>query len=756
LFSHADFVDIALPLYRQIAQAVKSAGLLLFFHSDGNIRGIIRFLIEAGYDCIHPVDAQAGMYLYEMKQNFGKEVSFMGHIDIAAWNPKRISAEIARAEGEFRDGGLILGSSCGIASDVSDEAVAILYPDIKNRRGRGMDRHKIRFLPSQRTVIAEQGKTVIEIAREAGVYMESPCGGKMKCGRCKIHVAEGRLSDFREEESAFIGEEERQYGYRLACAARIEGDSTLFIPEESLFTGTAARKEFSGRVSDVRPAVQNYNLDLAAMVDSESALLDQALSALRDQYGLKGVTAEGPASDLVQKAVSVNGVHFTASLWMEKEIIRSVPGWNHTALGIALDIGSTTVALYLCDLRSGEVIASGSFANPQIVFGADVISRITYSVDHPQTGVRRMQEILIRSINEAINDLTERAGYKYSDVLDMTAVGNTVMHHIFLGVAPDPLGFWPFEPSILSPIDVKARDLGIKINPTSYLHLLPVEAGFVGADNVAVLISQQPYIEEQLSLIIDIGTNGEVVLGNKERLLSCSCAIGTALEGATISCGMRGIAGAIEKVRIDPDTLDVDYQVVGEEGWASEQPRAALKPKGICGSGMIDALAQLFAAGIIGKNGAFTKDTRAHGLRTDRKESKEFVLVSGDKTATGRAIAISQHDIRQLQLAKAAVRAGCQILMSKFGIDTVENVTIAGDFGMHVDKKSALTIGFFPPCNPENVYFAGNAAGHGAYLALMDVEKRIEAERIAKFITHVELAKEEKFHNEFVKALSIP
>jgi len=323
-------------------------------------------------------------------------------------------------------------------------------------------------------------------------------------------------------------------------------------------------------------------------------------------------------------------------------------------------------------------------------------------------------------------------------------------------MSPDRLGLWPFTPSVKGSVNVKARELGMDINPSSYIHVLPVEAGFVGADNVGVLLSEEPYNQDELSLIIDLGTNGEIVLGNRETLLSCSCATGPAFEGAHISCGMRALIGAVERVRIDPADLEVDFKVVGREGWASEHQPGALRPAGICGSGIIDTLAQLFKTGVIKGTGAFSKDRDTPRLRKGSSGVMEFVLVRNQETATGQDIVLTQKDIRQIQLAKAALYGGCKVLLNHLGVDSVNRMQVAGAFGLNIDKENALTIGLFPWCDPENITLVGNAAGHGAYLALLDREKRKEADQIAGRVTHVELAMEDAFQREFMNALSFP
>jgi uncharacterized 2Fe-2S/4Fe-4S cluster protein (DUF4445 family) len=384
------------------------------------------------------------------------------------------------------------------------------------------------------------------------------------------------------------------------------------------------------------------------------------------------------------------------------------------------------------------------------------MSRIAYSVDHPVVGIKRMRDELIHAVNAVIEQMAASNGFSPHQIMDATVVGNTVMHHIFLGLAPDHMGLWPFQPTVTGSVNVKASDTGLAMNPFAFVHVLPVEAGFVGADNVGVLLSEAPYNQEELSLIIDLGTNGELVLGNRARLMSCSCATGPAFEGAQISSGMRATAGAIEKIHIDPATRKVDYAVIGKKGWASQHTPGKLKPVGICGSAILDAVAQLFKARVIEKNGAFTNKREIPGLRKGETGVKEFLFVPGAETETGRDIVLTQKDIRQIQLAKAAVQAGCKILMNYFKLDSINRIVIAGAFGLHIDKESALTIGLFPYCPPENIILVGNAAGHGAYLALVNRDKREEADRIARTVEHVELAVEDNFQKEFMKALAIP
>jgi len=619
-----------------------------------------------------------------------------------------------------------------------------------------MKNHRVIFAPSFKKILAEEGKSILDSAREAGVYIPSECNGKGKCGQCRIRLIEGEAGPFTQEEAEFIKDLDRQQGYRLACKTQVVGEVTILVPEEDILQSEAAQKVFSKRSRRLCPAVKSYFVDLKEEKDSRWNYFEKIVRLLDVHYELKDLIPDATVLQDLARIVQEGRQKITVFVWMDKEIIAARSGWDETCLGLAIDIGTTTVAVYLCNLKNGEVITCGSVTNPQVLYGADIMSRIAYCVNHPGVGVKKMQAELIDSLNTLIARMAESNGFSSRQIMDITVVGNTVMHHIFLGISPDRLGLWPFTPSVKGSVQVKACKLGMDINPFSYIHVLPVEAGFVGADNVGVLLSEEPYNQDELSLIIDLGTNGEIVLGNRETLLSCSCATGPAFEGAHISCGMRAIIGAMERVHIDPADLEVDFKVVGRVGWASEHQPSALRPAGICGSGIIDTLAQLFKTGVIKEDGAFSRDLNHSRLRRGSSGVMEFVLVRNQETATGQDIVLTQKDIRQIQLAKAALYGGCKVLLNHLGKDSVNRMQVAGAFGLNIDKENALVIGLFPWCDPENITLVGNAAGHGAYLALLDREKRKEADQIAGKVTHVELAMEETFQSEFMNALSFP
>jgi len=368
-----------------------------------------------------------------------------------------------------------------------------------------------------------------------------------------------------------------------------------------------------------------------------------------------------------------------------------------------------------------------------------------------------MSQAIVEAINSIVENIAKEASLTPDDIEDMTIVGNTAMHHILLKINPEYVGISPFPPAIHRSIDVKARDIGIRINPSSYIHVLPIEAGFVGADNIGVLIAEEPYKKKAMSLIIDIGTNGELVLGNKERLMSSSCATGPALEGAHLTFGMRAAPGAIERVTIDPQSHEVNFKVIGRDEWSEYSRPEEIKAKGICGSGILDTLAEFYRTGIILKSGAFNKGQKSNRYRINKKDNQpEFVIAWKEEASIGRDITISLKDIRQIQLAKGALYTGCKLMMRKMGIDKVDRVILAGAFGSYVDPDKALIIGMIPDCDLKKVFSVGNAAGDGARIALLNKNKRVEADRIAKQVEYIELTMEEGFQREFMYSMQLP
>jgi uncharacterized 2Fe-2S/4Fe-4S cluster protein (DUF4445 family) len=390
--------------------------------------------------------------------------------------------------------------------------------------------------------------------------------------------------------------------------------------------------------------------------------------------------------------------------------------------------------------------------NPQVTYGEDVMSRITYVSTVPE-GLDKMHRVIIDGLNRLIQAVTSSAGMTPDAILEMTIVGNTAMHHFLLKIHPEYLGLSPFPPAIHRSVNVLARDLGLKAHLSANVHVLPIEAGFVGADNVGVLIAEEPYRQDENVLIIDIGTNGELVLANHRKLVSSSCATGPALEGAHIKHGMRAVPGAIERIRINPDTFDVQFKVVGRENWSRDA--TTLGAKGICGSGIIDAIAELYRTGLIDKSGRFRTNVPSPRLRAP-DGIPEFVISWGTETTTGKDITITQQDVRNVQLAKGAIHAGARLMMKRMKIQKLDKVILAGAFGSTIDVEEALVMGMFPDCDLKDITSVGNAAGDGARIALLNRDKRVEADEIARKVEYLELTIDPDFQKEFMDAMAFP
>lgn len=622
------------------------------------------------------------------------------------------------------------------------------------------------FQPSGLRGEVEAGKTLLQAAQELGVPLQSLCGGKNTCGKCKVRVENRRpgkegsrphlLSPFTSEEKKFINEEEQDAGYRLACLTRLYGDVLVFVPEESRGVQQVIRKEAREIAVELNPAIKACYAELPPPTLHEpTADFERLLRVLDQSFGLGNLNIDPQTLRLLPQRLREADWKVAAMVWMDREIIDLQPGKVEDYYGAAVDIGTTTVAVYLCNLRTGRVVAAGSMMNPQVAYGEDVMSRITYAMVNPQEGLKRLQGAIVNGLNSLIQSTAQAAQISPRTILEMTVVGNTAMHHIFLGIDPHPLGLSPFPPATHHSQNIKARDLGVKIHPAAYVHVLPIEAGFVGADNVGVLISETPYQKHVMTLTIDIGTNGELVLGNRKKLFSSSCATGPALEGAHLRFGMRAAAGAIERVRIDPETLEVRYSVIGQDKWSDECKPEEIQARGICGSGIIEVIAEMFRTGVMEKSGRISGSLSTPRLRKIEK-GYEFVIAWGGETAIGQDITVSTSDVRAVQLAKGALYSGAKVMMKRLGVKHLDKVVLAGGFGSYVDPERAMILGMFPDCDLKNVVSVGNAAGDGARIALLNRDKREEAERIAREVEYIELSVDPDFSTEFAEAMAFP
>ncbi|HYA31937.1 MAG TPA: ASKHA domain-containing protein [Thermodesulfovibrionales bacterium] len=635
------------------------------------------------------------------------------------------------------------------------------------------NKYKVIFQPAGRRGEIEGGKTILEAAQALGVDLEALCGNKKVCGKCKVRIEEGYFEKDNmesgmshvfppaptEDELKHIKPEDGP-GIRLACSSEIRGDLKIFVPERSRAGKQVVRKAAKELSIALDPAVKKYTLTFARPTLHEMATGDceRVLTALEEDYGLKSVSFDYRALKDLQDALREGEWTATFTVWMDREIIKVEPGHVDVCYGLAVDIGTTTCVGYLCDLSTGKVVNTESMMNPQVPYGEDVMSRITYAMTNP-AGLETMQDAIITGLNEIIEkvvtEIKKDGPHPGYEIDDLTIVFNTAMHHIFLGLNPTYIGRSPFIPATQGSLDIKARDLGLKINPAAYIHVLPIEAGFVGADNVGVLIAQEQYNQDEMVLVIDIGTNGELLLGNRNRVCSTSCATGPAFEGAQIKFGMRAAPGAIEKVKIDPVTREPQYKVIGKADWHTHI-EGKINAKGICGSGIIDVIAEMFKAGIIDKTGRFVMNLGTSRVRLDLDGKPEYVLAWAEETSINTDITVTQGDVRALQLAKGALYTGAKLMMQKMGVTKLDRVELAGAFGSHIDREASLTLGMFPDVSIDKVVVVGNAAGDGARMALLNRGKRREADERARWVEFVEIATEPAFEKEFMQAMHIP
>ncbi len=553
-----------------------------------------------------------------------------------------------------------------------------------------------------------------------------------------------------EAERELLGSDLLGTGLRLACQTRVVDDVSPFVPTESRRSGVVTAKLTRDRDREVDPAVRTYRLDLPS---GRLPASERFTRALADQHGLADLELTRAAADGLSQSADEGRTALAVVVWREAVVLDVWPGAeSQPVLGLAVDIGTTTIAAYLADLATGAVLASESALNPQVAYGDDIIARLQYAAHH-EAGARELQMKLAVEIDRLAEQAAERCGASSGDIYDVAIVGNTAIHHLFMGLPTDSLRRAPFEPAVRASIDTTAAEVGLHLHPACRLYALPNEAGFVGADNVAVIIAEEPYKQDEAVLLIDVGTNGELVLGDSKRMLSASCATGPAFEGAHIEHGMRAAPGAIERIRIEPGTLEVDFKVIGVDKWCREAPPGTVKARGLCGSGIIDAAAEMFRCGVILPDGGFASDLTGDRLVLEDGRPRKLVIARAEESETGRPLTVSQKDIRALQLGKAALRAGAEILLDRYGIREPARVVLAGAFGSYIDTRAALTIGMLPACDPDKVCSVGNAAGDGALQALLSLRKRREAEWVADTVEYVELASATDFHRRYMEAM---
>src|SRR5574341_719139 len=648
--------------------------------------------------------------------------------------------------------------------------------------------HRLILMPSGRQGDVPHGTTVLRAAQALGVEIESICGGRQTCRKCLVSLERGafpkhgitsvdeHLSPPDEAERNFAEEHNIDLTQRrMSCAAHILGDVLITVPEESQSRRQVIRKEAGNLTIELAPAVRLVYIEVEPAELGGPADWKRIQTALAEQWDLHDIAIDPMLLPGLQRTLRAGNWAVTLTLWHNQQVIRIESGFAESLYGLAVDVGTTTVAGYLCNLLTGQVVATHSMMNPQVRYGEDLMSRISYGMMESQ-GVNRLHRAIITALNEVATHAAESAGIQSTDITDVVLVGNTVMHALFLGIDPVELGGAPFALTTEDPIDVKARELGLKsVHPGAMVHVLSCIAGHVGADNVGVLLAELPFLDEQITLIVDIGTNAEILLGTKDLILSASSPTGPAFEGAQITHGQRAAPGAIERVRIDPQTLAPRFKVIGHDEWIEPETAPAIpesaRATGICGSGIIEAVVEMYLAGIIDSDGRFNENAagRSPRVRFDGRKG-EYVLADAAQTATGQCIVVNQNDVRAIQLAKAALCAGAKLLMAERRrsssdggspqvedrLLTVDRIVLAGAFGSYIDPRHAMILGMIPDCDLSRVVAVGNAAGDGARIALLNREQRAEAARIARSVIHVQTAVATDFQNQFVGAIAIP
>lgn len=636
------------------------------------------------------------------------------------------------------------------------------------------DFHRVVFTPSGLSGEVPADSTVLDAARNLGVDLDSVCGGLGICGRCQIATSVGsfpkwevdssdeHLSPPGPTESEYSGRRPLKPGARLGCQAVVLGDVVIDIPPESQIHRPVVRKEVDLRDLSVAPLLSLHYVEVQEAVSRPAAVLDVLVESLETTWNM-AEPGFSPTARQALEQVEIPGsmtiaVRSAVGTARQPEVVAAWPGFVDVIGGVAIDIGSTTIAGHLCDLATGAILASAGRMNPQIRLGEDLMSRVSYAMMNPN-GAEELTHLVRSALGELISELGESASLELDRILDVVLVGNSVMHHLVLGLDPTPLGQAPFTLELSEALNTTAVALDLPCASAS-VYVGPCIAGHIGADTAAAALAEGPHRGETVQLLVDVGTNAEIVLGNRDWQFAASSPTGPAFEGAQISCGQRATPGAIERVLIDPSSHEPRFRVIGSPLWSDEPGfRASVSATGItgiCGSGIIDAIAQLFLAGVIDVDGAIGAGGGDGHIVADSR-TYSYVLHAGQREdGTLEDVRITQNDVRAVQLAKAALRAGIDLLMERAGIEQVDDVRLAGAFGAHIDPLHALVLGLIPDCPVESVRSVGNAAGAGAVRALVSHEQRTEMEAAARVVTRVETAMEPRFQELFVAAMALP
>ena len=663
------------------------------------------------------------------------------------------------------------------------------------------------FTPSGRRGRFPLGTPLLQAARALGVDIDSVCGGRGICGRCQVELMVGQfakhgitssadhISPFSEPERRYAVQRRSLGDRRLSCHAQLIGDVVIDVPPESQVHRQVVRKAAQTRDIRLDPVLRLCYVEVSEPdMDRPTGDRERLLAALAEQWGIPRPRLDFRLLPELQRVLREGKWRVTAAVRADAQsalgqggtepdeaaaaaaqqgatdgtgvqddgrgtVVALWPGLQERLCGLAVDVGSTTLSAHLCDLASGEVLAEAGRMNPQIRFGEDLMSRVSWLMMHPG-GERELTQAVREALNGLIAELTERAGVCADEVLALTVAANPIMHHLFFGLSPVELGGAPFALAADSALRASAADLGLAVNPGAEAYGLPCIAGHVGADAAGVLLAEAPHRRSELNLIVDVGTNAEIMLGNRDRLLAASSPTGPALEGAQISCGQRAAPGAIERVRIQRETLMPRFKVIGCELWSDAsgfaEAVAGTGVTGICGSGIVEALAELYLTGVIDQDGVIDAALMPRCPRIRRQGRTCSYLIHQGGADGAPDIEISQNDVRAVQLAKAALYAGVKLLLARFGAGQVDRIRLAGAFGSTIDVRYAMVLGLIPDCPLEQVSAAGNAAGTGARMALLDRASRTEIEELARRVEKVETATAADFQQQFVQAMAIP
>ncbi|MET0599026.1 MAG: ASKHA domain-containing protein [Mesorhizobium sp.] len=617
------------------------------------------------------------------------------------------------------------------------------------------------------------GTPVLDAARALGVYVESVCGGRATCGRCQVEVQEGSFAKHKIVSSlghiSPKGAKEERYervrglpeGRRLSCSATVQGDLVIDVPQDTVINAQVVRKAATDRVIERNSAVQLCYVEVD-QPDMHKPLgdLDRLKAVLEKDWGWKDLLVAAHVIPEVQKVLRKGEWGVTAAIHRDMDssrpfIIGLYPGLKNEAYGIACDIGSTTIAMHLVSLLSGRIVASSGTSNPQIRFGEDLMSRVSYVMMNPDGRVA-MTRAVREAVNQLIGKVCAEGGVNREDIFDCVFVGNPIMHHLFLGIDPTELGQAPFALAVSGALQYWAHEIDIEVARGARLYTLPCIAGHVGADAAGATLAEGPYRQDRMMLLVDVGTNAEIVLGNSQRVVAASSPTGPAFEGAEISSGQRAAPGAIERVRIDPVTLEPHFRVIGVDHWSDEpgfeEAAHAVGVTGICGSAIIEVVAEMYLTGIISEDGVVDGAMAARSPRiVQNGRTFSYLLKDGEPRIT-----VTQNDVRAIQLAKAALYAGVKLLMEKQGVEAVDTIRFAGAFGSFIDPKYAMVLGLVPDCDLSEVKAVGNAAGTGALMALLNRNHRREIEDVVKRIEKIETALEPNFQQLFIDAMALP